>query len=158
MSANYIRLPRAAALSTLLLLGGAVSMSLAQSLRGEPAAAQTVGAEAVSPAVTSLMKERLSLLKEVEAQTEAHHQIGQATSEELLSAKRAVLDARLALATSNPERITLLKETLSLQKEAEETAKARHRAGVVTSRDVLPFTLARLEAQIALERAKGTEK
>jgi hypothetical protein len=102
-----------------------------------------------------LLKERLATLKEVVKLTTADYQTGKVSFERLQLASEALLHARLELCDSDKERITVLEEAVALAKESEKNATQRYKAGTASQSDALMATAARLEAEIALERAKG---
>jgi outer membrane protein TolC len=105
--------------------------------------------------VNELLKERLALLQEVVKQTTADYQSGKVSIDRVHHAQMAVLNSRLELCETDKERITILEEAVALAKNSEETATALYKAGKVPASDRLMAKAARLETEIALERARA---
>jgi outer membrane protein TolC len=70
-------------------------------------------------------------------------------------ATRALLNAELAQCESDKERIKVLEKIVALTKESEKNAVQRYKTGNAPQSDVLTATAGRLEAEIALKRAKS---
>jgi outer membrane protein TolC len=85
----------------------------------------------------------------------ADYQVGKTPFERVHQATRALFQARLDMCESEKERITLLEEAVAQAKNYEKHAEQRYKAGVAPQSDALTATAARLEAEIALERAKS---
>jgi outer membrane protein TolC len=102
-----------------------------------------------------LLQERLAAARVVVKAAQADYVKGQVSFERLHQAMQALLRARLELCESIQERIKVLEEAVALAKDFERNAADRYQRGLVPHSDVLMAGVARLEAEIALERAKG---
>jgi hypothetical protein len=102
-----------------------------------------------------LLQERLAILRKLVQVTTTDYQAGKASFERVHQASRALLQARLDVCESDKERIALLEEAVGLARNYEKNAVQRYKAGVAPQSDVLTATAARLESEIALERAKA---
>jgi hypothetical protein len=104
--------------------------------------------------VQALLKERLPILKEVQNRADKRYQTGQGSKGELLQTTLRVLKAQLDLCATDMERIAvhenMVAVLMAIEQQAEELAK-RRAADVGT---LLEARLNRLEAEIALERAR----
>lgn len=100
-----------------------------------------------------LLKERLDTLKEIAAQTEKGFKGGQVPMGRVLEANQAVLRAELELCESDRDRVAVLEKIVKAAREREEFV-AKQASSAVPARDVLKAKADRLEAEIALERAK----
>jgi outer membrane protein TolC len=85
----------------------------------------------------------------------ADYQAGRVSFDRVQQATRALLDAELEQCESDKERIKVLEKIVALAKESEKSAAQRYKTGAATQSDALMATAARLEAEIALERAKA---
>lgn len=102
-----------------------------------------------------LLKERLAVLKEIAAQTEKAAKSGEVPFERVLRASEAVLKAELDLAESDKQRIAVFEKMVALAKQREEQAVNVVKMGQAPANLVLQAKVSRLEAEIALERAKS---
>ena len=105
--------------------------------------------------VKELLKERLAVLRELSDLTTKDYETGRGSFDRVHQAARAVLDAELELCESGKERLAILEKIVAQAKESEKTAEQRYKTGNAPRSDVLTATAARLEAEIALERAKS---
>lgn len=105
--------------------------------------------------VGRLLHERLAILKDRENVTEKAFQTGNATIVELAEAKTLVFQAEMALCESHQERLKVLEKAVAFARDYEGRAMQLHRKGLVSGTAVLALTAKRLEAEIALERARG---
>ena len=119
------------------------------------ASPQAPAAEAKDSKLQGLLKERLATLREIAAQTDQAYRAGQATMEQVVQANQSLLAAELDLCASAKERIAILQKGVELAKQQEEVAMQRSRAGVAPAYVPLKAKVNRLEAEIALERAKA---
>jgi outer membrane protein TolC len=108
-----------------------------------------------APRVRALLKDKLATMREIVAWIEKSHQVGRASDEEVLQAKLAVLQAELELAESDRERVTVLEKVVAVQKEIETIVQTHFKAARAGQIDVLRAKANRLDAEIALERAKA---
>jgi outer membrane protein TolC len=114
-------------------------------------------AEAKDSKLQQLLKERLATLRKLVDQTSRDYQAGRVSFDQVHQAMEAMLRAELELCESDKERIAVLKKIVAQAKEHEQNAIQRYKAGNAPASDALMATADRLEAEIALERAK-TEK
>ena len=105
--------------------------------------------------VKELLKERLAVLQEAAKLAAQDYQTGKASFDRLHQARMAVLSARLELGETDQERGAILEEAVALAKDNEKTATALYQAGKAPASDPLLARAGRLEAEIALERAKA---
>jgi outer membrane protein TolC len=104
--------------------------------------------------IKKLLKERLAVVREIAKQTGQEYRIGKVSFDRVHQAQRAVLHARLELCESDKERLAVLEEALALATEYEKTAAQLYQTGRVPASDALQARAGRLEAEIAVERAK----
>jgi RNA polymerase sigma factor (sigma-70 family) len=112
-------------------------------------------ARATGARVRSLLKERLATLKELVKVAEADYRNGNATFEQVAHAQRSLFEAELELSESAKERLAIHERMVTLAKKTEKIADALFRARQAKQSDVLRAKANRLEAEIALERAKA---
>jgi outer membrane protein TolC len=145
--------------AALIFVGATIGYSLVHAPLGaaepQPSASDSTRPGTKDSKVKELMKERLATLRELVRLTTAEYNAGRASFDRLHQAIRAVLDAELEQCQSDKERIAVLGKTLALAKESENNALQRYKSGAATHSDVLMATAARLETEIALERAKS---
>jgi Barrel-sandwich domain of CusB or HlyD membrane-fusion len=101
-----------------------------------------------------LLKERLATLRSLVKLVTAEYQSGKVSMDRVHQATTAMLQAQLELCESDKERIAVLEEGAALAKGEEKMAMQRYQTGNASQSDALMATAARLEAEIALERAK----
>lgn len=104
--------------------------------------------------VKELLKERLATLKEIAVQIERAYKGRAMSIEQLQDANLAVLKAELDLCESDKERIAVLEKIVELAKTQEKQAVEAVKGGAVSGTTALKAKVSRLEAEIALERAK----
>jgi RNA polymerase sigma factor (sigma-70 family) len=112
-------------------------------------------ARATGANVQSLLKERLATLKDLAKAVEADYRTGNATFEQVAHAQRSLFEAELELCESAKERLAIHERMLMLAKETEKVVDALFRTAKAKQSDVLRAKANRLEAEIALERAKA---
>jgi RNA polymerase sigma factor (sigma-70 family) len=106
--------------------------------------------------VKALLKERLATLKEIAAHVEKRFkETALGSLEEVLQAKHQVHMAELDLCESDKERVGIHENIVANARELETLVATRVKAGVAQSVDLLKARVSRLEAEIALERAKA---
>ncbi|MBI2805529.1 MAG: hypothetical protein HYX68_11180 [Planctomycetes bacterium] len=108
--------------------------------------------------VKKLLKERLTILREIAVSAEKDFRGGAEQYKGVLEAKRAALMGELDLSDTDKERIAILEKIVALAKMQEEHAVKLVKGGQIPKRDALKATVSRLEAEIALERAKAKAK
>src|SRR5207237_10825703 len=105
--------------------------------------------------VRELLKERLATLKEIAAQAEQAFRQNASSREEVMRARLQVHQAELDLCDSDAERIRVHEEIVAVAKEIEALINASQQEGVASSGVMLRARVQRLDAEIALERAKA---
>jgi RNA polymerase sigma factor (sigma-70 family) len=115
---------------------------------------QAAGQPPPESKVRELQKERIAALKQIRADKETNVQSGTGPIEDVLQAQAAVLRAELEMCESDKETTKLLGEIVAVAKELEKCAEQRFNAGRLPRYDLLAVKVNRLEAEIALERAK----
>jgi hypothetical protein len=108
--------------------------------------------------LTKLLKERLAILKEIAAETEKAFKSGAMQAERLIEANEAVLKAELDLCKSDKERIAVLEKLVTTAKQREEQFERLVKLAAIPNSALLKSKVSRLEAEIALERAKQEKK
>jgi outer membrane protein TolC len=73
----------------------------------------------------------------------------------MAEAKSLVLQAEMALCEGNQEQLRVHEKTVAFAREFEEQALQLHRKDLVPRTTVMRATSKRLDAEIALERARG---
>jgi hypothetical protein len=102
----------------------------------------------------TLMKERLTTLREVETHLERAYREGQVPVDQFLHASAATLEAELELAESKDDRLSILQKGVELAKKSESFAAAAAKAGVAPPHELLKAKANRLAAEIAVEKEK----
>jgi outer membrane protein TolC len=120
---------------------------------GAPAAA--TANDSKGPKLQGLLKERVAILRDLVKATIADYRTGKISFDRLHQARKTLLHAELELCESDKERIALLEKMVTLAKEQEESASQLYRTGAVPHSDVLMAAADRLDAEIALERARS---
>jgi outer membrane protein TolC len=106
--------------------------------------------------VQKLLKERLALLKQIVDETEKAFRMGNGVSvEDFLRAQQAYHKAELELCETDKERIAILEKLVTLAMENERVVSAQVASGSVPHSAVLTASVNRLDAEIALERARA---
>lgn len=103
-----------------------------------------------------LLTKRLGTLQEFAAFCEMQARDGKSI-ERAFQARRAALMAELEMADNEKERMGLLEKIVAAAEKQEENALRLKKGGQLAHGDVLPLTVSRLEAEIALEKAKATK-
>lgn len=102
-----------------------------------------------------LLRERLATLRDVAAETTKEYTSGRVSFDRVYQALRMSLDAELELCDTDKERVTVLEKVVAQAREFEKAATQRAKAGLATTSDALMAKAGRLEAEIALERARA---
>jgi outer membrane protein TolC len=105
--------------------------------------------------VKALLKERLATLRTLVEQTTKEYTEGRASFDRVHQATTALLHAELELGDSDKARIAVLEKLVAQAKKNEEVAATRYKSGVAPASDALLAAAGRLEAEIALERARA---
>jgi uncharacterized protein (TIGR03067 family) len=111
--------------------------------------------EVVLPEVETLLKKRLALLRQVADELNKQYQQGTASPSVMLRAKDEVFKAELELARTDKDRVAILEKRLAVAKELETLARKAYQQGGSTHLFLLNAEIYRLEAEIALKRAKA---
>jgi outer membrane protein TolC len=101
-----------------------------------------------------LLTERLAVAREVAALMEKGFRIGAASFTQVHEANLAVLRAELDLCERDKDRIAVLEKFVAAMKRFEEAMTKLLQVGQASPVEVLKAKLGRLEAEIALERAR----
>jgi len=104
--------------------------------------------------VKALQRERLATLREVADLTEAAARTGSVPVEKVIEARLAVFAAELELCAMHNERVRILEKTVVETRRLEAEAEKAVKSGTTPARVALIAKARRLEAEIALERAK----
>lgn len=142
-------------LKTITLGGIVLLLALDQSARRPALRAADDSPKAQPSKVGDLQKERLGVLQELLAEAEKAHKSGATAPAQLHKAKIAVLNAELELCTADADRVGTLEKIVAEAKKYEEGVTESARGGASTNSSALNAKLARVEAEIALERAKA---
>ena len=117
---------------------------------GQQAGAQT----AKESKIRALLKERLTILRERASALREQYKSGVAALEPVQEADLRVYRAELDLCESDKERVAVHEKIVAVLREIEQRVAALHKGAAVSAADVTDAKLNRLEAEIALERAK----
>jgi RNA polymerase sigma factor (sigma-70 family) len=117
---------------------------------GQQAGAQT----AKESKVRALLKERLTILRERASALREQHKSGVAALEPVQEADLRVYRAELDLCESDKERVWVHEKIVAVLREMEKRVADLRKAAAAPEADVTDAKLNRLEAEIALERAK----
>lgn len=140
-----------------LLCGAVVGLPQAKGLEGGAPPSGTGASDKGNTKVKALLKERLETLRTLA------HQIGEAykandgavSFKHVYDANLMVLNAELELCDSQTDRIAILEKIFSAAKDYEAHIREGVQSGGVASSALVKAKIARLDAEIALERAKA---
>jgi hypothetical protein len=122
---------------------------------GQTALTRAAGQDTKASKLKELLKERLAALQEVASQTKAAARRDPSVSlAQVNQADRAVYQAELELCDTDKERAAVLEKMLSAAREWEKVVEEMVKAGLAAPRETLKAKAARLEVEIAWERAK----
>jgi outer membrane protein TolC len=119
-----------------------------------PATRASAASGAQNAKVKELQQERLAILHEVATLVKQVHQHGTGSLDQVHQANRMVFDAELELAATERERLAVLEKIVAEAKQHEEYVLQRSKLGVAPPTAPLKAKAGRLEAEIALERAR----
>jgi len=102
----------------------------------------------------ALLRERLDTARDMAALVTKAYEAGSGSFAAVHEANLAVLHAELDLCQREKDRVVVLEKFVVALKRFEKQVVERHKAGAVPPSDVLKAKLARLEGEIALERAR----
>lgn len=103
----------------------------------------------------ALLKERLATVQEIAKLTKAAYERGGASLEQVHETLHAVLRAELDACDSDKERLAVLERTATHAKDWERQLEQSYGAGQAPPSVLLRAKVFRLEAEIALERARN---
>jgi len=113
------------------------------------------GQDAKASKLKELLKERHATLQEVASQTKAAARRDPNVSlAQVNEADRAVYQAELELCDTDKERVAVLERMLAAAREWEKFSEEMVKSGLAAPREILKAKAARLEVEIAWERAK----
>lgn len=121
---------------------------------GQPVGASP-GARAIDSKVKALLTERLATVRDIHDQESRSFGQGAATSQGVHQAHLAVLNAELDLCESNKDRLAVLGRIVTAAKEYEARVSTAVAASTASSNAKARAKVARLDAEINLERAKA---
>lgn len=122
---------------------------------GPSEAAQAQGQQPKNGKVQKLFKERLATLRQLAEQAIKDYEMAKVPFDRVHQVMRALLDAELELAKSDKDRLTVLEKIVALAKKYEEHAVHCYKLGTAPASEALLGKVGRLDAEIALERAKA---
>jgi hypothetical protein len=108
-----------------------------------------------SNTLKDLLKARYVVASEEVSARFMEFMTGRGTLDIFISSTRRLLDAERELSGKRDAQIAAMEKQLRLLKEAEKVNQARYDAGRITVQDLAQIKYNRLDAEIALERAKG---
>lgn len=124
---------------------------------GQDAKTATSDTNAATKTVRALMEERRDVLQQRAEAFEALKNIGQSTPAEVISARNDFLDAELALASDQTQRMDVLNRKLENARQYESLMKARRASARGTMADVLMATAGCLDVEIEIARLQAAE-
>jgi hypothetical protein len=101
-----------------------------------------------------LREEKLKIAQEICAHVHKLRMHGKASFMEAAKSHHLVCKAELELATTDAERVKILTKLVDMAKQIEENAKKLRETGAMSAIDFLNVTVDRLDAEIALEKAR----
>lgn len=116
---------------------------------------QVIAADTPSSKLKDLVSERIDVLKQIVELTKAAHGRSMASVDQVFHAKMALAKAQLDQAEVGSERLTLLEHIRQLAVDREQAAKTLFEKGAGSENEILQTKAERLNAEIALERARG---
>jgi hypothetical protein len=103
----------------------------------------------------ALRTERLAILRNIAKQSTEAYKLGAASEDEVREANRMLHQAELELCDSDRDRIAVLEKIVAETKKAEQFAEELVKKKVGAPRTALKARADRLQAEIALEKARG---
>jgi outer membrane protein TolC len=150
---SNVRIAALVVMATAIALAGAADLAHSQT---DTKSGRTQETQAGESKVRTLLKERLAALKQIVDETEkAYRGKGTAQIDDVLQANLAYHRAELDLCESDKDRVAVHEKMVKLAGESERAVSARFDSGSVSHTAVLAARVNRLDAEIALERAKA---
>ncbi len=134
---------------TLLLSSLTLWASLPAPLGADPAP------KAKDARLKALLTERLAVARDMAALVTKAYQAGTASFSTVHEANLAVLNAELDLCQSEKDRVAVLEKFVAALKQFEKQVAEQYKGGLAPPSAPLKAKLARLEGEIALERARA---
>jgi outer membrane protein TolC len=129
--------------------------SLANAINGLPTGNNS-GEPTIDSKIKELLNERLTLQRKIHGLMKESYRVGEKSSEEVHHAQLAIFETELELCETDKDRIVVLEKILTAAKEYEvQVANEKVLAGTATAIDKAKAKISRLNAEIALERAKA---
>lgn len=116
---------------------------------------RATAAEANDNRIKNLRQEKLTALQAVAEMIGIFHRNGRAPYTDLVEARVAARHAELELCETDAERVAVLEKMLTEAREFEQFHRAQKEAAQGTEVEVLKAKAARLDVEVALERAKA---
>lgn len=135
-----------------LLLGGA--MFPVEGGAAQPASVRGGAPKDNGARLKALLAERLAVAREMSDQTTKAYKAGAISFARVHEATLVVLTAELDLCERDKDRVLVLEKFVAAMKQVEDQVAEQHKAGATAAGTLFKAKLARLEAEIALERAK----
>jgi hypothetical protein len=107
--------------------------------------------------IKSLLQARLATLKDIHDTLVRAQARGAASVDDVQQAKTAVLQAQLDLADTKDQRLKILEEMATEAREREQTTGKSVQTGSRPAIDGLRATLARVDAELALEKERAAK-
>jgi hypothetical protein len=127
-----------------------------EAAQGKPAEGEAP-AKPENDAIAALMKERIGLFEQIVVLEEKAMEAGRGSSERIFLAREQLAKAQLEVAATEKERLAIHEKIVALTRELEKVAEEHNKAGTVPMVDLLRAKNHRIEAQIALERARAMQ-
>lgn len=108
--------------------------------------------------VKALLRERLATLQTVADLTEKAYATGNIPFTKVIESRLAVRKAELELCETDADRIKVLEKSVAESRQLEEVVQTLVKSGQAPQREALTAKVQRLEAEIALERARPAKK
>jgi hypothetical protein len=137
-----------------MLTAGLLAVASFLVMSSQPRAAQE---KAPSAHQMELLKERLGVLQQVHEVASALFSHARCSFEEVLAARRQLLQAQLEAATTDKERIEILEKMVEEATKTEEVAKRLKESAQASELPVLQAKADRLTAEIQLDRGRQGE-
>lgn len=135
-------------------LGSNRTRLLAPAYAGEHQSKESKAQSGSSERLRELLEERYEILKTFVEREKELVRIGQGSIREIVEATAAMLRAEADLCSTDSARIKIHEKVVTVLREWEDTIIRAAKAGRAYRGDVRKTTLARLEAQIELEKLK----
>ncbi len=143
-----------AKLSIALLMAVGLTAAMAWQQPRSGAEAETKQLTESETKINALLQERLKTAQIVVDMVKKQYATGTVSTEDMQRAYLRFHKAELDLCDTDKDRVAIHEKIVKIMKEQEDRAQALVNAGTATTSEMLDAKLNRLEAEIALERAK----